>query len=214
VIACGRNQERLSELASNSNQISTLRFDITDQESYDGALSTLSPDVTILNAGSCEYVDIENFESDMFKRVFESNVFGAVHCLQALLPNLKPGSKVILVDSLARLLPFTKSQAYGASKAALHYMGQTFLVDLPEKGVTVQTVSPGLVETPLTDQNDFKMPMVISADQAAKAVLKAVTSNRPSTHFPFVFSSLLRGLSMLPASMKIGIGRHLAKANS
>ena len=120
VIACGRNEDTLRELSKYSN-ISACQFDVTDLDDTRRALATVKFDIAVLNAGTCEYVDIDDFEPDMFRRVFEPNFFGVVHCVDALLPRLKQGDKLVIVDSMARLLPFTRTQAYGASKAALHY---------------------------------------------------------------------------------------------
>ena len=179
VIACGRNKEALDEL-SRHNNIDSCQFDVTDLEDARRALATLTFDIAVLNAGTCEYVDIDSFEPDMFRRVFEPNFFGVVNCVDALLPKLQQGDKLVIVDSMARLLPFTKSQAYGASKAALHYFTKSLEVDLHHKGVKVQAVSPGFVETPLTDKNDFEMPMKISAEEAAEAMLSCLLYTSPS----------------------------------
>ena len=141
----------------------------------------------------------------MFRRVFDANYFGVVNCLDALLPGLSTNDSLIFVDSLARLLPFTRSQAYGASKAALHYLGKVMEVDLAERGVKVQCVSPGFVETPLTDKNTFKMPMRITADEAAKALLRAVESGGSSVYFPRIFSLLIRMLSSLPYRWQLAL---------
>lgn len=75
VIACGRNQGVLDELASKPN-IKPLKFDVTSLEDAKQALHNVKCDVAILNAGTCEYVDIDEFESDMFRRVFETNFLG------------------------------------------------------------------------------------------------------------------------------------------
>ena len=134
----------------------------------------------------------------MFRRVFDANVFGVVNMVAGLLPKLERGNKIVFVDSLARLLPFPRSQAYGASKAALNYMAKSFEVDLANKGINVQTLSPGFVKTPLTDKNDFPMPMVISADAAAKYMLDGIFKSRSSVYFPRRFSFIVRTLNLLP----------------
>ena len=197
VIACGRNEEKLAELAK-IDKITTCRFDVTDETATKEALAHVNCDIAVLNAGTCEYVDINNVEPDMFKRVFDANVFGVVNVVSALIPVLKSGNKIVFVDSLARLLPFPKSQAYGASKAALNYIAKSFEVDLAHKGITVQTLSPGFVKTPLTDKNDFPMPMVISAEEAAEYMLKGIMSTRASVYFPRRFSFIIRLLNLLP----------------
>lgn len=197
VIACGRNEDKLRELAS-LNNVTTLQYDASDEEATNKALFDVKCDIAVLNAGTCEYLDIDNVEPDMFRRVFEINVFGAINVAAALLPNLERGSKLVFVDSMARLLPFTRSQAYGASKAALHYACKSFEVDLRDKGIMVQSMSPGFVETPLTQKNDFPMPMSITAEKAAKYMLAGIQSNRSSVYFPRRFGFIMRALSMLP----------------
>jgi NAD(P)-dependent dehydrogenase (short-subunit alcohol dehydrogenase family) len=201
VIACGRNEQKLAELAQIEN-ISTCRFDVTDEKATKAALVDIECDIAVLNAGTCEYVEISDVEPDMFKRVFDANVFGVINVVSALIPVLKPGNKIVFVDSLARLLPFPKSQAYGASKAALNYIAKSFEVDLAHKGIQVQTLTPGFVKTPLTDKNDFSMPMVISADAAAKYMLKGIFSSRSSVYFPRRFSCLVRLLTLLPEGLR------------
>lgn len=200
VIACGRNETKLAELAAHDN-IDTRQFDVTQRDDTVKALKTVTCDIAVLNAGTCEYVDVDAFESDMFRRVFEPNFFGVVNCVEALLPQLQPGNQIALVDSMARLLPFTRSQAYGASKAALHYFGKSLAVDLVDKGIEVQTLSPGFVATPLTDKNDFDMPMIISAEDAAKAMLNALIKGKKTIYFPTFFGLILRFFSLLPDSI-------------
>ncbi|MEM7465706.1 MAG: SDR family NAD(P)-dependent oxidoreductase [Pseudomonadota bacterium] len=214
VTATGRNRARLEELASQHANIDFLTFDITKLDECRIALSGRHFDTVILNAGTCEYVDIEVWEPEMFKRVFDANFFGAVNCLEALLPSLTKGDQLVFVDSLARLLPFTRSQAYGASKAALHYLGKVMEVDLAERGVTVQTVSPGFVQTPLTDRNTFKMPMRISAEEAATTLLSAVECGSTSIHFPRIFSTLIRALASLPYRWQVFLCRRMKIAEN
>ncbi|MFQ3206735.1 MAG: NAD(P)-dependent dehydrogenase (short-subunit alcohol dehydrogenase family) [Glaciecola sp.] len=201
VIACGRNEQKLAELALIEN-ITTCRFDVTDEKATRNALANIECDIAVLNAGTCEYVDINDVEPDMFRRVFDANVFGVVNVVSALIPVLKPGNKIVFVDSLARLLPFPKSQAYGASKAALNYIAKSFEVDLAHTGIAVQTLSPGFVKTPLTEKNDFSMPMVISAQAAAQYMLKGILSSSSNVYFPRRFSFIIRLLNLLPEGLQ------------
>ncbi len=201
VIACGRNQEALDELAQNE-RITGCRFDVTDESETQNILREQTFDIAVLNAGTCEYVDIDDFEPDMFRRVFEPNFFGVINCVNGLLPNLRHDKQLVIVDSMARLFPFTRSEAYGASKAALHYFTKSLEVDLERRGVTVQSVSPGFVETPLTDQNDFEMPMMITAEEAAKDMLKGIENEKRSIFFPTLFGLILRIMHNLPTPIQ------------
>jgi short-subunit dehydrogenase len=201
VIACGRNAEKLAQLDAIDN-ISTLQFDVTDEHATRTALAGVHCDIAVLNAGTCEYVDTDAIEPAMFHRVFEPNFFGVVNCVAALRANLKTGNQIVIVDSLARLLPFTRSQAYGASKAALYYFSKSLEVDLAHDGFDVQTVSPGFVVTPLTDKNDFAMPMKITVDEAVNDMLNGIEKRASSIYFPTRFSLILRFLNILPASLQ------------
>lgn len=212
VIACGRNTDKLQKLSAISSNIVPLAFDITDLDACKSALADISPDITVLNAGVCEYVDIDTWDTQVFRRVFDANFFGVVHCLEALLPNLKAGQQVIVVDSLARLLPFTRSQAYGASKAALFYLSKCLDVDLRGRGIHVQTVSPGFVKTPLTAKNNFKMPLQIGPDQAALAILGAAERKTRTGYFPAVFAAFIRALAVLPMSLQMAFCRRMRNA--
>jgi len=214
VIACGRNQEALDELADiDRDNIKTLRFDITDIENTKQALAdTERVDLAILSAGMCEYLDVKQFDAGMFERVFRVNVFGTMNTVEALLPAMPEGSKLVIVGSLARLLPFTKAQAYGGSKAAIQYITRTLEVDLKEAyGIDVLGVSPGFVKTPMTDANDFEMPMRVSVEFASKAIRKGIEKGKRDIGFPALFSGMLRVMSLLPQGMQIALSRRMAK---
>ena len=205
VVACGRNVERLAELEQQHDNITTLAFDLTDRAACRDNLGSLHVDVVLLNAGNCEYVDVEDWDPELFRRVFDANFFSAIHCIEALLPRMQRDDQLIFVDSLARLLPFTRSQAYGASKAAVYYLAKCMDVDLRDRGIVVKTISPGFVDTPLTERNDFDMPMSISADQAAEEILGRIESRSRTGYFPRLFSGLIRLLSALPTPLQVAL---------
>ena len=75
-------------------------------------------------------------------------------------------------------------------------------MDLRAQGVIVQSVSPGFVETPLTDKNDFEMPMKITAEEAAETLLKRIEAKQMAIYFPNVFGWILRILNHLPQRIK------------
>lgn len=208
VLACGRNEEKLAHLGQHQN-IQPVQFDVTDEIATQRALADVRFDIAVLNAGTCEYVDLPEFEPAMFRRVFEVNFFGIINCVHALLPKTHSGSQLVIIDSMARLFPFTRSQAYGASKAAVHYFTQSMKIDLKSRGIIVQSVSPGFVETPLTDKNDFEMPMKITAQEAAEALLMGIEKRQSSIYFPTAFGLILRTLFRLPATLQVWLSSKL-----
>lgn len=214
VIACGRNQDALDELTQQAPEhIKPLRFDITNLAESKQALADIGTlDVAILSAGVCEYLDVKQFDAEMFERVFNVNVFGTMKTVEALLPSLKQDSKLVIVGSLARLLPFTRAQAYGGSKAAIQYITRALEVDLKEAyGIKVLGVSPGFVKTPMTDANDFEMPMRVSVEFASNAIRKGIAKGKRDIGFPKLFSGMLRVMSLLPQGMQVALSRRMAR---
>lgn len=205
VIACGRNAEALAALQDRyGDQVETREFDIADRGAVAAAIGGVPEiDIAILNAGTCEYVDVDRFDAALVERVLAANFLGAVYCTEALLPRLSANSRLVYVDSLARLLPFTRSQAYGASKAALHYFARTMEVDLAARGIRVQSISPGFIDTPLTRKNTFAMPMLISPDQAAAGILRGIARGRRNIYVPWRFAAMLRVLGALPECIQV-----------
>lgn len=208
VIASARNKEALSQLASEfAYGVVAMPCDVTSTEQCQQTAQKIEQiigrlDTVILNAGTCEYVDFPNFDPELFKRVFNTNVFGAVNQLHAAMPLLQKSTApyVVGVSSSASFLPFPRAEAYGSSKAAMDYLLASLRVDLTQHGFDVTTVSPGFVKTPLTDKNDFPMPMAISAPQAAQAIVKGMQKRHPQVHFPKRFTAVLKALGNLPTS--------------
>lgn len=214
VIACGRNWAALNALKiKHGERLDIQQFDVSDRQAVKSALSGIPLiDVAILNAGTCEYVDTDLFDSALFERVMAANFLGLVYCTEYLLPKLKAGSGLVYMDSLARLLPFTQSQAYGASKAAAHYFARCMEVDLAPQGIFVLTISPGFVETPLTRKNDFAMPMQIPAEEAANLILTGIDHQKRNILAPRLFGWILLLLGSMPESAQVWLSKKLKGA--
>lgn len=205
VIACGRSEEKLAKLQGDHGEaVRTLQFDVSEREQCQKALKNIGElDLVILNAGVCEYIDdAQHFDATLVERVFAANFYGMIYCAETLLPQLKAGNKLAFVDSMARLLPFTRAQAYGASKAAMFYFAKSLRVDLAPKGIDVVSVSPGFVKTPMTDANDFEMPMRVTVEEAANAIRKGLEKNRATIYFPSLFGWIMRALHKLPMALQ------------
>ena len=197
VIACGRDSARLL----NTGATQHLQFDIQDRlETIETAKQIEQPlDLIILNAGTCEYIDdVQKFDSALLERVLRSNVIGLGNCIEALLPHLKTGGQIALMGSAATLLPFSRAQAYGASKAAVTYLSRSLQVDLKPQGINVCLIQPGFVRTPLTDKNDFDMPGMISVEQACNTIRKGLMKRKSTIVTPWLFNRLLGLLGALP----------------
>lgn len=202
VIACGRDHNKLLQ-ALDLYACRFCTFDTTDAEQTQQALENQSvPDLVILNAGYCEYIDdAKNFDGLLFKRVMDINVQGTVNCLAALLPKMKPGSRIAIVSSSVTFLPLTRAEAYGASKAALDYLARSLAIDLEADGIEVTLIRPGFVDTPLTEKNDFPMPGQVTVKEASQFIRKGLEKGKKEITFPFIFTASMRLLSWLPDSL-------------
>lgn len=212
VWAVGRNEQALEDLRSRG--ISTGQVDLTDREAALSWFPSLeSVDLAILNAGTCEYVDLPAFDSALVQRVMRANVESAAICIEGVLPLLRKSSRghLAVVGSSAAYLPLPRAEAYGASKAAIAYMVETLRIDLHAENIDVSLICPGFVKTPLTDLNDFPMPFRISVQQASDFIRKGLLKRKSEIHFPKRFTSMLKFLSLLPGPLWTIIGRQMVK---
>jgi short-subunit dehydrogenase len=207
VVACGRNIEALERLQVSAEvmqgQLNIVQFDLLDKAELTAALSDIEPlDIVILNAGSCEYIDdVTHFDGDLFARVIQTNVIAVGYCLAALIPYINRGGHLALMGSSAAYVPFQRAQAYGASKAAIHYLADSLRLDTDPNVLGISLIAPGFVKTPLTDKNDFSMPMQVSADQAAEVIFTGIKKNNREIHFPFPFTFFLKFMGLLPRGL-------------
>ncbi len=158
-------------------------------------------DIIIYNAGVYTPAgDTTKYDLEDAIKTIDVNLTGAFKCLDTPLDNfLNNGifKHVVIVGSIAGYTGL-EARAYGASKAALINFTEGLKGAYGKKGLKVQLVSPGFVKTRLTDKNNFKMPMRISAEQAAKKILKGMKSNRFEIRFPFLFGQIIRLIRLLP----------------
>lgn len=207
VIVTARSSANLQPLVESCpERCHPLVVDLTDKDALPAAEKSLLGlvgylDVVIINAGTCEYVDVKNFSSESFATVMDINFTGAVHTLELALPFLRrsPNKPYIVgISSMAAVLPMPRSQAYGASKVALEYMLESMRVDMTGEGIDISVVRPGFVKTPLTDRNDFPMPFIQTPEQAAAAILKGMSQRKWTIQFPWQLRSIMTLCSWLP----------------
>ncbi|MEF1289372.1 SDR family oxidoreductase [Vibrio sp. M260118] len=200
VYACGRNSNKLSELSETFSNIQPLAFDLTDRDATIAALSSIEsvPELWILNAGDCEYIDDGQMDSQLVKRVFEINVIGLTNAIEGCQKHLTRGHRLAIVGSIASEVALPRAEAYGASKAAVSYLARTLQLDLKPKGIEVSIIYPGFVETPLTDKNTFDMPMMVSPQRASQEIRQGLEQGKSHIYFPKKFTSILRLIGVLP----------------
>jgi len=104
-------------------------------------------DVLVINAGMAEQATIDNVTPAHFDSIFSLNVRSPLFALQAALPLMKEGSSVVLIGSIADVIGTSGYGVYGASKAALRSFARTWTRELAPRGIRINVVAPGPVDT-------------------------------------------------------------------
>jgi NAD(P)-dependent dehydrogenase (short-subunit alcohol dehydrogenase family) len=207
VIASARNQQALDDLSREcgGERVVVLPLDVADRQANLRAAGAIRQrlgglDVAFFNAGICEYVDVDKFDSAMFERTMQTNFLSMVYGVEAVLPLLRAsrGAQLVGMSSTVAYRGLPRAEAYGASKAAIKHLFESLDLDLMKDGISVSVVCPGFVRTPLTDRNDFPMPFRIESDEAARRIVDGIEAGAPEIHFPKRFSLLFKLLSLLP----------------
>lgn len=205
VIISGRNQSALNAIAAETGA-EIIAFDVTERADNLAAAKKIQEkfgavDIVFLNAGNCEYVDVNNFDSALFERVIKTNYLSMVYGVEAALPLLRAAKHPHLIgmSSSVAYLGLPRSEAYGASKAAIRNFLQCLRIDLAKENIPVSIVLPGFVKTPLTDKNDFPMPGRISAEIAARKIVDGIEKEKIEILVPALFSWALKLVSYLPS---------------
>ncbi|GAA6191298.1 short-chain dehydrogenase [Phaeobacter gallaeciensis] len=201
LILSARNADRLNSLCNELTDARSVPLDVTDTDAVRDAAALVGEiDGVIYNVGAYEPMRATEWDSDAAIAMADVNFIGALRVLGAVVPRLiKQGrGDITLVGSLAGYRGLPAAIGYGASKAALVSLAETMRFDLKDTGVTVRLVNPGFIKTRLTEKNSFRMPMLMTPEDAAQRVLKAMKRSRFRTDFPAPFSWLIRSVDALP----------------
>ena len=208
VIVSARDLGTLSEWAgtckSQGLPVELLSLDVTDalqvkyvarQVAAGGKL-----DFLLYCAGHYRAQRATDFDLTDMLRHQDVNYNGLLRVLDAVLPMfLQQGSgHISVVSSVAGWRGLPNGLAYGPTKAAVTHVAETLYMDLQDKGIGVSVVNPGFVATPLTAQNNFQMPALLSPEQAAEAMLAGWSLGLFDIHFPKRFTGWLKLMRLLP----------------
>ena len=198
VYAVGRDDSALAELESLGAE--TVDLDLMDRDKVIDAFGKIEEvDLAICGAGMCEYLDMPNFDSASFMKVMSVNMGTLSHAIEGILPKLIASKgRLVGIGSASAYVPFARAEAYGSSKAAIHYLMKTLQISLAPHDVSVSLVVPGFVETPMTKQNDFPMPFIQTTAQASQAIRDGIASGHDVIEFPKKLTLPLKALGTLP----------------
>ena len=219
VALSARRAERMATIARELPQAMVLPCDATDAAALSAARDRIEAawggvDVAVYLAGDYSPMRIWDYEPATAARMIAVNLSGAMAFAAALAPLLlKQGAgQLAFVSSVAGYRGLPKALVYGPTKAALINFAETLWLDLAPRGVGVRVINPGFVATPLTAQNDFAMPALITPQDAAGEILRGFATSAFEIHFPKRFTRVLKLLRLLPHRLYFPLIRRLTGA--
>jgi short-subunit dehydrogenase len=206
VALSARSRPPLEALARTAPDRSlVLPLDITSIEQVRSARAAIESDwggidLAIIMAGTHKPVRAWELDAGTARDLFEVNMMGVLGAAAEIVPALlKQGTGgIAIVSSVAGYGGLPTSLLYGATKAALINFAETLYLDLQPKGIAVYLINPGFVKTPLTDKNEFEMPALITAEEAAREIVAGLGRGDFEIHFPKRFTRALKFLRLLP----------------
>ena len=205
VALSARRGPELDAIAGGNPNALVSVLDIVDHASVLAARDTVLAhwqgiDLVLVVAGGYNEMRADEFDLTAANRLVDLNLRGVLNCLDAVLPTLlnQAGGGIGIVASVAGYSGLPKALIYGPTKAAIINLCESLFLDLRPRGIAVYLINPGFVKTPLTARNDFKMPALLSAPQAAEALVHGLEKGDFHIHFPHRFTNWLRLARLLP----------------
>jgi len=209
VAASARRENLLNELNQVNKNIHPFPLDVTEIENCKLVSNKIieqfnNIDICVFGTGMHDPKSEKRFNLEKIRKIMEVNYFGTMNSINSIYEYFseKKNGQISIISSVAGYRGLPAAGAYCASKAALTSFAESLYFDMQMKNVRVSLISPGFIKTPMTDQNDFPMPMIKSPEFAASEIYKGLTVKKAfEIHFPKAFTYFLKFLQLLPSSL-------------
>ena len=206
VVASARRESLLNELKKINENIHPFPLDVTDINKCKLVATNIinqfkNIDICLFGTGMHDPKSEKKFNLEKIREIMEVNYFGTMNSINSIYDYFseKKNGQISIISSVAGYRGLPAAGAYCASKSALTSFAESLNFDMRMKNVRVSLVSPGFIKTPMTDQNDFPMPMIKSPEFAADEIYKGLTVKKGfEIHFPKAFTYFLKFLQILP----------------
>lgn len=202
---CGREKAKFDESFSIPNEnVSFYAVDVANRDELKAAIADFSKsiglDLLIANAGIGYKFKTKVPDFEWSYKMVHVNLLGVMYAFEAALDVMIPRSKghLVAISSIAGYNGLPGVSAYSATKAAVQKLCESLHLDMKQFNIDVTTICPGFVETPLTSSNQHAMPFLVKAPRAAYLISRAIDKKKMIYAFPFLFSTIVRILGMLP----------------
>lgn len=217
VVISSRTREDLEAVAADAHgpgAIHVAPVDTTDPDAVEETVARIEAEhgpvaLAVLNAGIYEPVRAEAPQFKAYAKTFAVNLNGTAACVCALTPRMveRRRGHIAIVSSATAFGGMPTASAYGASKAALVNMAECLRIELHRHGVFIQLVTPGFVDTPAQDDNEFPKPFMITPQKAARRMALGLRTRRFEISFPRRFTWMLKAIYALPAEWYLPLVR-------
>ena len=210
VIISARSSEKLEELKKKMLELrpGNVLVSVMDVSNIDSVRSSFLEvlqkfqkiDLVIFCPALYQPMSVINFDLDISKKIIDVNLVGFLNFLHLVVPQMvqQKSGQIAVIASVAGYCGLPQSFAYGASKAALINLCEGIYPELQRHGIDLSVINPGFVKTRLTDQNKFKMPFLISSEDAAEFIFQGLKKKCFEIHFPKKFTFFLKILRLVP----------------
>ena len=214
VVLAARSADRLrsleGKLSAAGGRILAVQTDVSDAASAEAMIEQTvaafgAVDVLVNNAGLGLSGRVAEVRADDLRYVFEVNVIGALKCIQAALPRMRPGGRIINVSSVVGKRAIPKVGAYCATKSALNALSDALRVEVAEKGITVTSVYPGTTRTAFRDNSrrtkDEKRgwrPKGVMPDRVAAKIARAAERGGRDVYVTLPDRAYIAAVTLLP----------------
>lgn len=209
-----RREQQLRELVQSLPHSERHRIyvvDVTDHTALAAAAQDFLAeaggiDVVIANAGISQGTLTEHAEDlVVFERIIETNVISTVATFTPFIAVMRAQAeagnrhcRLVGIASVAGIRGLPGAEAYSASKAAVISYCESLRVELKKSGVKVVTISPGYIDTPMTQVNTYRMPFLMPAAEFARRAVAAIESGKSYCVIPWQMGIVAKLLRLLP----------------
>ena len=202
VILSARSVDRLAAVAAEiGDSARPVPVDVSDVRSVRAAADEAGEiDGVIYLAAVYWPMKATEWNVEQIEAMCDVNFTGAARVFGAVVPGMvaRRRGHVVVTGSLSGFRGLPGAIGYGASKSGLMHLAETMRMDLRRSGVEVQLINPGFIRTRLTEKNDFPMPFILDADEAARRFVAHMNTRRFAANFPRGFAAMFRASQFLP----------------
>ncbi|UWR22174.1 SDR family oxidoreductase [Sulfitobacter sp. S190] len=205
VVLSSRSEDKLRDVADSlPGKADVVTMDVSDNDSVKEAAAKVGEiDGVVFLAGVYWPFGAKEWDADKANAMADINFTGLMRVMGQVVPNMvdKDAGHIVITSSLTGFRGLPGSIGYTASKAATMSLAECMYADLRKTGVKVQVINPGFIKTQLTDKNDFKMPFLMTPEDAAREVFEHMNDDKFKKSFPWMFSLVFRLSQFLPDSI-------------